>query len=237
MRIISGTAGSISIKVPPAVTRPTTDRVREAVFSMIIDFVADARVLDVFAGSGAMGLEALSRGAQSATFVEQQGHACGIIQENLTRARLPGGQVTKGDAFATLRRLADSGAQYDLIFADPPYAKKPGDVDYAQQLLACEPLQKVMAPGGLLILETMVTKRDSSVIAGWEVLRDRAYGSTRILLLRLPSPSLPETSSPISDPHAESARAAALQSDPAAGPAGHGSRSVEEDEGPGREAL
>ena len=235
MRIISGTAGSISIKVPPAVTRPTTDRVREAVFSMIIDFVADARVLDVFAGSGAMGLEALSRGAQSATFVEQQGNACGIIQENLTRARLQGGQVTKGDAFTTLRRLADSGAQYDLIFADPPYAKKPGDVDYAQQLLTSEPLRKVLAPGGLFILETMVTKRDSSSIAGWDVLRDRAYGSTRILLLQSPPSS--QTSSPPSDPHAESARAAALQSDPAPGSAGDGSRSVEEDEGPGREAL
>lgn len=226
MRIISGTAGSISIKVPPAVTRPTTDRVREAVFSMISDLVEGARVLDIFAGSGAMGLEALSRGAKDAVFIEQNAGACVVIQENLTRAKLGGGRVTKGEALAALRRLADTGARFDLIFADPPYAKKQGDVDHALQLLKSAHLREVLAPGGVFVLETMVTKRDSGVITGWDVLRDRAYGSTRILILQTPT----------SD-NAESSGAAALQSAPTPGAAGDGTRSVEEDAGEGRKAV
>lgn len=226
MRIISGTAGSIVIKVPPAVTRPTTDRVREAVFSMIIDLVDGARVLDVFAGSGAMALEALSRGASEAVFLEQHGGACAVIQDNLTRAKLRGGRVVKGDAFASMRRLAEAGAVFDLIFADPPYAKKAGDVDYAKQLLESDHLRSVLAPGGVFVLETMVTKHDGGAIAGWEVIRDRAYGSTRILILKTPSPE-----------HAEGSRAAALQSGPAAGPARDGTGRVEKDAGEGREAL
>lgn len=227
MRIISGSAGSIVIKVPPAVTRPTTDRVREAVFSMISELVEGALVLDVFAGSGAMGLEALSRGAGEAVFLEQHGGACEIIQGNLTRARLRGGRVMKGDAFASLRRLAETGAAFDLIFADPPYAKKAEDVDYAKQLLENGHLCGLLAPGGVFVLETMVTRHDSAAIAGWEVIRDRAYGSTRLLILRLPTP-IPE--------HAEGPRAAALQSGATAGPGGDGTGGVEEDAAEGREA-
>jgi 16S rRNA (guanine966-N2)-methyltransferase len=216
MRIISGTAGSIVLKVPATVTRPTTDRVREAVFSMVGEFVAGARVLDLFAGSGAMGLEALSRGATGATFVEQHSGACETIKDNLTRAKLRGGQVTKGDSFATLRRLSDSGERFNLIFADPPYAKKPGDSDYAGTLLESAHLRNLLEPGGMFVLETMVTKHDSGVIAGWDVIRDRAYGSSRILILQLPSSA-----------HAEKLRAADLQSAPAIGPGGDGARSVE----------
>jgi 16S rRNA (guanine966-N2)-methyltransferase len=226
MRIISGTAGSIPIKVPDAVARPTTDRVREAVFSMINDVVEGARVLDLFAGSGAMGLEALSRGAQEAVFVEQHSGACQVIQHNLTRAKLQGGKVTKSDAFASLRRLVESGARFHLIFADPPYAKKPGDTDHAKQLLQSTHVHELLIPGGIFVLETMVTKHDSGVIAGWEVIRDRAYGSTRILILQ----------NPISD-HAEGLRAADLQPAPAVGPHRDGAGSVEEDEREGRQAV
>src|SRR5437764_904886 len=109
MRIISGTAGSIVIRVPDAVTRPTTDRVREAVFSMMGEAFEGARVLDLFAGSGAMGLEALSRGAREAFFVEQHTGAAEVIQENLKRARLQGGRTIKAEALAALRRLSDAG--------------------------------------------------------------------------------------------------------------------------------
>jgi 16S rRNA (guanine966-N2)-methyltransferase len=225
MRIISGSAGSIVIKVPEAVTRPTTDRVREAVFSMMGD-VAGFRVLDLFAGSGAMGLEALSRGAAEAAFVEQHSGACQVIQDNLARAKLRGGRVTKAEAFASLRRLAESGAQFDLIFADPPYAKKPGDTDHAQKLLQDANLHTLLVPGGVFVLETMVTKRDGGIIAGWNVLRDRAYGSTRILILQNPTTD-----------HAESPRAADLQPAPSPGDARDGARSVEKDAGPGRQGL
>jgi 16S rRNA (guanine966-N2)-methyltransferase len=219
MRIIAGSAGGIPVKVPPSVTRPTTDRVREAVFSMLGESVIDAKVLDLFAGSGGMGLEALSRGAAQATFVEQQGQAASIIQENLTRSRLPHGQIVKADVFAALRRLAESGTRFDVIFADPPYAKKPGDLDLGAKLLEDKNLRSVLVPGGIFVLESMVTKGSASAIAGWDVIRDRAYGSTPILILQLPTPN--DGAIP---------GAAALQSSPAIDAAGHGAESLEEDE-------
>lgn len=223
MRIISGRAGGIHLKVPAMVARPTADRVREALFSMLGDLVDGARVLDLFAGSGALGLECLSRGAKEALFVEQHGPATVLIQENLGKTKLAGGKVTKADAFAALRRLADTGAKFDLVFADPPYTKKPGDTDFASLLLTNESLPKVLAPGGWVVLETMVTKRDSGVIPNWEVVRDRSYGSTRILLLQLPT---------ISD--AENSGAAVLQSDLANHAPGDAAGGDQKDASPGR---
>lgn len=220
MRIIAGSAGGIPLKVPPGVTRPTTDRVREAVFSMLGEVVIGARVLDLFAGSGGMGLEALSRGAAQVTFVEQQGQAAKIAQDNLARARLSGGHVVKGDAFATLKRLAEGREKYDLIFADPPYAKKPGDPDLGAKLLEDAHLLKVLQPDGIFVLESMVTKHGGGAIAGWDVIRDREYGSTRILILKLPN---------LHD--ASISGAAALQPSPASDAAGHGAEGLEEDEG------
>lgn len=224
MRIISGTAGGITIKVPDGVARPTTDRVREAVFSMIGEIVEGARVVDLYAGSGALGMEALSRGAAEAAFVDQHTGACQAIKDNLAKANLRGGRVLKGDAVATLRRLAESGARADLIFADPPYVKKPGDTDHARLLLENVHLRVLLEPGGVFVLETMVTKHDSGVIAGWDVVRDRAYGSTRILILQNPTSA-----------HAESPRAADLQPAASPGAAGDGARSVEEDAAAGRQ--
>jgi 16S rRNA (guanine966-N2)-methyltransferase len=125
-----------------------------------------------------------------------------------------------------LRRLSESGERFNVIFADPPYAKKPGDTDYAQWLVSSAHLRGVLAPRGLFVLETMVTKHDSGAIAGWDVLRDRAYGSTRILILQ----------DPTSD-HAEGPRAADLQPAPATGPPRDGSRSMEEDAAAGRAGV
>lgn len=226
MRIIAGSAGGLHLKVPQNVTRPTTDRVREAVFSMLGEVVIGARVLDLFAGSGGMGLEALSRGASQAVFVEQQGQAAGVLEANLSHTKLKHGRVQKADAFATLRRLAETGEQFDLVFADPPYAKKPGDTNHAARLLEDPNLPAVLAPYGFFVLESMVTKASGEVIAGWEILRDRAYGSTRILLLQKSRPD-----------DAEIPGAAALQPSPAADAAGHGSQGLEEDEGAGRQSF
>jgi 16S rRNA (guanine966-N2)-methyltransferase len=187
MRIIAGRAGGITIKAPRADTRPTSDRVREALFSMLGELVPGARVLDLFAGSGALGLEALSRGAREACFVEQHSVACGVIENNVRRAKLDGARVLRSEVAAALRRLAESAAQFDLIFADPPYAKQAGDTDVAMLLLEDENLPRVLAPGGWLSLETMVTKHAPRPIFGWHVARDRAYGSTRVLLLQRPA--------------------------------------------------
>lgn len=188
MRIIAGRARSIPLKSPPAETRPTSDRVREAVFSMLGASFMEARVLDLFAGSGALGLEALSRGAMEAMFVERNGKACAVIEDNLRRSKLEGGRVVKSEAFAALQQLRHVGSSFDLIFADPPYVKQHGDPDYGTQLLASADLRAILAEGGTFVLETMMTKRAATSIAGWHIARDRSYGSTRVLLLQ-PDPT------------------------------------------------
>lgn len=188
MRIIAGRAGGIVIKAPPADARPTSDRVREAVFSMLGEACENARVLDLFAGSGALGIEALSRGADEAVFVEQQRNAVAVIEDNLRKAKLECGRVIKADVFAALRRLADAGEKFDLIFADPPYAKKPGDEDFGAKLLTDSSLAALLRTEGIFVLETMMTKHAPRAIAGWRILRDRDYGSTRVLIMQ-PNPT------------------------------------------------
>lgn len=192
MRIIAGRAGGIVIKAPTTDARPTSDRVREAVFSMLGTSCENARVLDLFAGSGALGIEALSRGAVEAVFVEQQRNAGAVIEENLRRAKLENGRVLKADVFAALRRLADAGEKFDIIFADPPYAKKPGDVDYGALLLADALLRALLCAEGIFVLETMMTKHAPRAIAGWHIMRDRDYGSTRVLLLQPTTTAQPD---------------------------------------------
>ena len=177
MRIIAGTAGRIAIKVPAAVTRPTTDFVRQAVFSILGQRVERARVLDLFAGSGAIGLEALSRGAASCLFVDDHRQACTVIAGNLAKARLTGGRALAAEAAAFLKRDA---ASYDLIFADPPYWKHHGDKDHVGALLDSGMLEPRLAPGGWFIAE--VSARQPSPVAAAFTLADRReYGGSAVL--------------------------------------------------------
>jgi len=184
MRLISGSAGGIPLEVPKSVTRPTQDRVRQAVFNMLAELVTGARVLDAFAGSGALGLECLSRGAASALLVDQDRNACEAMRRNIAKTRLEGAQVRQGDVFKVLPQLAEAGAQFDLVFADPPYAHKPDDVDLGARLAASAELYQVTAPGGSVVLESLARRGGPLQWQPWEVVRDREYGSTRILWLR-----------------------------------------------------
>ncbi len=185
MRLISGSAGGIPLEVPKTVTRPTQDRVRQAVFSMLGEVVAGARVLDLFAGSGAFGLECLSRGAASALLVDQDRRACDVIRRNIAKTRLEGAVVRAGDVFRTVQALKVAEPAFDLIFADPPYAHRPGDKDLIASLLAIEALPALVPAGGHLLLESLATPRPPVFdLAVWELLVDRAYGSTRIVWLR-----------------------------------------------------
>lgn len=180
MRIIAGRAGRVAIKVPAAVARPTTDFVRQALFSILGETVRDARVLDLFAGSGALGLEALSRGAASCTFVDEHRQACAIIPGNLDKARLDGGRVVKSDVAAFLRR---DTATYHLVFADPPYWKHAGDTDHIGFLLANDLIAPRLAPGGLFIAE--ISANQTSPDGGGLVLADRReYGSSAVVIYR-----------------------------------------------------
>ncbi len=178
MRIIAGTAGRIAIKVPPAVTRPTTDFVRQAVFSILGERVGGARVLDLYAGSGALGLEALSRGAKSCTFVEEHRQAVKVITENLTKARLEGGHAVKSEVAPFLKRDADS---YDLIFADPPYWKYHGDKDHITELLQSGLLPPRLAADGWLIMEVS-SHKTSPVADEFSLVARREYGNNAILI-------------------------------------------------------
>lgn len=178
MRIIAGKAGRIAIKVPSAVARPTTDFVRQAVFSIIGEKVENARVLDLFAGSGALGLEALSRGATTCTFVDEYRQATQVITENLTKARLDGGHAVKSEVNLFLKRDA---ATYDLIFADPPYWKFYGDKDHISDLLKSALIPPRLAANGWLIVE--ISSHQKSPEAGdFTLIARREYGSSAILI-------------------------------------------------------
>ena len=190
MRIIAGKAGRLAIKVPSAVARPTTDFVRQAIFSILADRVENARVLDLYAGSGAIGLEALSRGAASCLFIDEHRQAATVIADNLTKTKLPGGRVVRAEALAFLKR---DTATYDLIFADPPYWKFYGDKDHLAALLNSPHLHPRLHPAGYFLAEAS-TLQNPPQAPGWSLLDRREYGSSAILLYQLdPSTTPPDT--------------------------------------------
>lgn len=178
MRVISGIAGRLQLDAPKSMARPSTDRLREALFSILGERVVEARVLDLFAGSGALGIEALSRGASSASFVDQDRAALTAIQANLKRTRLAEhAQVANQDVYAWLTRLRE-GVCFDLVFADPPYVKRPGDEDHAAKLLEGK-LASMLDPEGLLVLETgekSLPKHPET----WKHVDSRHYGRSHL---------------------------------------------------------
>lgn len=176
MRIIAGSAKGHHLKVPREVSRPTTDRVRESVFGILSAVIDRARVLDLFAGSGALGMEALSRGATSCTFVEQNRGACRVIEENLKKTNLAHGQVVNREV---VKFLKGEKASYDLIFADPPYAD--GLTDPARELVALEGWEKWLSRDGFLILEREAVG-DLPEPRGLSLLQRRDYGRSRIAI-------------------------------------------------------
>ena len=171
MRIVAGSCKGARIVAPRGrATRPTSDRVREALFQ-ILGSVEGMRVLDLFAGSGALGLEALSRGASNAVFVESDRDAVRTIERNVERLGLAGASVVRSDA---VRFLAAEAGQYDVVFVDPPYEM----VESLRMSLATH-LPRVLAPPGVLVLETAATiEPDLSL----PVRTSRRYGSTRVTI-------------------------------------------------------
>ena len=171
MRIISGSRKGARIAAPKGIaTRPTGDRVREAAFNLIGP-VDGAAVLDLFAGSGALGLEALSRGAASVTFVENDRVACRTIADNLAKLKLTGARVVCADALWTVRR---DERTYDLVLVDPPYeAWSELEPKLAQHL------PKLLAPGALLVVETGQRTEPQLPLP---IRTSRRYGSARLTL-------------------------------------------------------
>jgi 16S rRNA (guanine966-N2)-methyltransferase len=176
MRVIAGDLGGRHIQAPSGrVTRPTSDRVREALFAMLEE-VAGASVLDVFAGSGALGIEALSRGAADAVFIERDALALRALRANLGSLGLaaPRARVRRADALAALRSARRRQETYDLVFIDPPYAQAR---DWGPELSVA--LAPLLATAARVIVES---DRRTPLQLDMHVERERRYGDTTITI-------------------------------------------------------
>jgi 16S rRNA (guanine966-N2)-methyltransferase len=180
MRVIAGSAGGIRLAVPKRGVRPTMDRVKAAIFSSLGDTVVGARVLDLFAGSGALGVEALSRGASSVVFVEADRQSAEIIEGNLAKTKLKG-RIRQQDAFDFLRH-ASGAERFDIIFADPPYEKTQDGERFTEKLLANEQLAQLMDADGIFVLEKQPDEALPDM-KQWRLLRQKTYGATEVLFL------------------------------------------------------
>lgn len=176
MRVVAGRAKGRLLRAPTGrATRPTSDRVREAMFDILASLsdLDGASVVDLFAGSGALGVEALSRGARSAVFVDAERTAIDAVRANLAVLDQAGaaGTVVRADAVAWARRAAARGDAFDVVFADPPYA-------WSAWPSLLDPL---VAVAGLVVAETGTPLDPGSA---WETVRSRRYGSTVVTMVR-----------------------------------------------------
>ncbi len=172
MRVIAGSRKGHKIAAPHGLdTRPTSDRVRENVFNLVGP-LDGSTVLDLYAGSGALGIEALSRGASRAVFVERDADAVRTIERNLDRLRLTGARVVRGDVIATLAQETAAGRKYDLVLVDPPYGMYP---ELQSQL--ARHLPPLLAADGLLVVETDARVEPELPLP---LRTSRKYGQARI---------------------------------------------------------
>lgn len=179
MRIIGGKYRSRKIKQPKlGSTRPTKDRIREAVFNVIAEKVPGSDVLDIFAGSGAYGLEALSRGAKSATFVENNKQAIRVLKENI---RSLGAEAEKAsriiaeDALKAIEKLSASGKTFDIVFSDPPYNK-----ELARKSLIMINRYDILKPLGFAVIEHHAQEGLPETAGGLSLLKQKTYGDIYI---------------------------------------------------------
>ncbi|MFH1665360.1 MAG: 16S rRNA (guanine(966)-N(2))-methyltransferase RsmD, partial [Candidatus Omnitrophota bacterium] len=177
MRIIGGQFRGRKLKQPePGTVRPTMDRIREAVFNIIAAKVPDSRVLDIFAGSGAYGLEALSRGAKEAVFIEKDARCVGIINENIRSLGIEGYvRVMEGDAFETLKLLNAGKERYNIIFSDPPYNK-----ELSKKILIIVNQYDILKHFGFIIVEHHRDEDIPETEGGLSLYCQKTYGETAI---------------------------------------------------------
>lgn len=181
MRVIAGSAGSIRFQAIPRGVRPTTARIREAIFSSLGDAVIGARVLDLFAGVGTLGIEALSRGAASAVLVEHAERCSKCIRHNLMRTRLSA-VVQTVDVFRFINFHTECDS-FDLVFADPPYARSTMDgQDPASRLCGSRSLIQAISPPGIFVLEAF-RKFHLPKNCSWTPLKEKSLNGTAILFL------------------------------------------------------
>ncbi len=183
MRIIGGIAAGRILQVPKGLgVRPTPDLVKQALFNSLGARILDARVLDLFSGSGALGLESLSRGAEHVLSIEKSVKHARWIQGNVKECRIPNARhkMKVQDVFPVLKQLVEQGAQFDLIMADPPFGEKnvnKRSQSLSQRLLDVAELPKILNPDGLFLLGH--TKRDDVTITPWwECVKTMKHGDS-----------------------------------------------------------
>ena len=178
MRVITGKARGVVLKTPTGMTtRPTTDRVKEALFSIIQFEIPGAAVLDLFGGTGQLGIEALSRGAKSAVFVDAGEPACRLIRENLQRTRLEAdAKVIRSDYLAYLNRCKE---KFQIIFLDPPYAEV-----FLENALKCITEIDILQSGGIIVAERPLGKDLPWEFEGYTRSKDYKYGNTLLTVYR-----------------------------------------------------
>jgi len=183
MRVIAGTARSLQLKTVPGFdVRPTTDRIKETLFNMLSPYVPDSRFLDLFAGSGAIGIEALSRGALEAVFVDQSKTSVKCINENLVHTKFTeNSRVLQNDALSAISILERENKAFDVIFMDPPYDKELERE--ALEKLAASPL---VTPSTLIVVEASM-ETDFSYLEdlGYELVKNKEYKSNKHVFVRL----------------------------------------------------
>lgn len=178
MRVITGKARGVQLKTPDGLaTRPTSDRVKEALFSIIQFEIPGMKVLDLFGGSGQLGIEALSRGAEHAVFVDAGEAACKVIKENLRRTKLEAqAKVVRSDYLQYLKTTKET---FGLILLDPPYAEV-----FLENALNCITEIDILQSGGIIVCERPLGKDLPLEFPGYSKTKDYKYGNTLITLYR-----------------------------------------------------
>ena len=176
MRVITGKARGVQLKTPDGMlTRPTADRVKEALFSIINFDIPGANVLDLFGGTGQLGIEAMSRGAERCVFVDAREDACKLIKENLKRAKLEGA-VVRSDYMDYLNRCKE---QFSIIFLDPPYAE-----EYLENAIKRIAEIDILQTDGIIVAERPVGKELPWEFDGYQRSKDYKYGKTLLTIYR-----------------------------------------------------
>lgn len=184
MRIVGGKWGGRTLRAPRGATvRPTTDRVREALFSILGDRVGGRAVLDLFAGTGALAIEALSRGAATAVLVDPDPDALAAVAVNLGSVGADA-ETIRGDYRKAIRILSGRGCRFDLVFLDPPYGKGIA----ARAALALDEAS-LLSDGAIAVVEEAARAPEAGFPGGWALRTERRYGDTRLLVFDIAVPS------------------------------------------------
>jgi len=185
-RVVTGRFRGAILQAPEGdKTRPTTDKVKEALFSIIQADVPDSEFLDLYSGSGQIGIEALSRGAKRATLVDKSGQAAGIISKNISKVRLDGSdeiRFYKKGVAQVLEILGQAGEKFDIIFMDPPYKDAPMRLEEETKLIA---EYNLLAEGGKLIVEHDKDFEPAEELNGLKRVRSCSYGITVITFFKM----------------------------------------------------